>query len=368
MVGAGPAGLAAAGALRQAGVGALILERSAVVASSWRGHYDRLHLHTARRLSGLPGMAIPRRFGRWVRRDDWVAYLEEYSRRFQLEVGTGAEVERLEPDGEGWVLQGRPRPVRARSVVVATGYNNAPVAPGWPGQDRFPGRLLLSVDYRNPEPFRGRSVLVAGSGNSGAEIAADLAEAGAAQVWLSIRTPPNLQRREILPGVPTQLLGMLVPVLPVPFVDRLTLALHRLLFGGYAAYGLPVPDEGVATRVAKERIPLIDVGVLAQIRAGRVEVVPGVEGFDGADVLLAGGSRVRPDAVVAALGFRRNLEPLVGHLGVLDERGRPRAQGGEAAAPNLYFLGFRNSTRGLIFEISRDARSIARTIRAGRSV
>ena len=359
VIGAGPAGLAAAGALEQEGVHALVLERSGALGSSWRTHYDRLHLHTARWLSGLPGLPVPRRFGKWVARDDWVAYLEDYARRFSLEIRCGVEVHRIEPDGEGWILQADPEPVRAGAVVVATGYNNSPVLPDWPGQEGFPGRLLHSKDYRNPSPFRGQDVLVVGSGNSGTEIAADLAEGGAGQVWLSVRSTPNLQRREILPGVPAQLLGMLLPSLPAPFVDALSLRLQAAIFGGFAAYGLPVPEEGVATRVANERIPLIDVGVLDQIKAGRVEVVPGVERFEGPEVVLAGGSRLRPDAVVAALGFRRNLEPLVGALGVLDERGRPAG-----SLPNLHFIGFRNSTRGLIFEISREARKTARAIAA----
>ena len=79
VIGAGPGGLAAAAALRQRGLRPLVVERAEQVGASWRGHYDRLHLHTTRRLSALPGLPIPRRYGRWVGRDDVVRYLETYA-------------------------------------------------------------------------------------------------------------------------------------------------------------------------------------------------------------------------------------------------------------------------------------------------
>ena len=364
IIGAGPAGLAVGGALRRRGIPNLVLEKGPAVGMSWRGHYDRLHLHTVRALSGLPGFGIPRSMGRWVARADLVRYLEQYAAHHQLEVRPGVEVKRIEPDGEGWLLQSDQGTLRAPAVIVATGYNHSPVEPRWPGQESFAGELLHSSGYRNAAPYRGRCVLVAGSGNSGAEIAADLAEGGAAKVYLSVRTPPNIQRREALPGVPTQLVGILAHQLPLGAVDRISLALHRAAFGDLAAKGLPVPDQGVGTRIKQERIPLIDVGVVAAIRAGTVEVVPAVGGFVDGDVMLANGRRLKVDVVVAGTGFRRNLEALVGHLGLLGPTGSPRVKGAEtgATAPNLYFLGYDNSTRGLIFEIARGANAIARRI------
>jgi putative flavoprotein involved in K+ transport len=92
VIGAGPAGLAVAGALAMRGRRAVVLERSADVGSSWRGHYDRLRLHTTRRLSGLPGLPIPRSYGRWVARADLVRYLESYRAHFDIDVRTGVEV------------------------------------------------------------------------------------------------------------------------------------------------------------------------------------------------------------------------------------------------------------------------------------
>lgn len=107
VIGGGPGGLATAAALGQHGIRAVVLEKSDSVAASWRNHYERLHLHTTRRLSALPGLPIPRSYGRWVGRDNVVRYLERYAEHHRLEVVTGVEVSRIErsPDDTAWVLR-----------------------------------------------------------------------------------------------------------------------------------------------------------------------------------------------------------------------------------------------------------------------
>ena len=95
----------------------------------------------------------------------------------------------------GRAARGRQRRSTADHVVVATGYNHTPVTPDWPGLDGFTGELVLARDYRNGRPFAGRDVLVVGTGNTGTEIATDLAEHGATRVWLAVRTPPHIVPR-----------------------------------------------------------------------------------------------------------------------------------------------------------------------------
>ncbi|EFL16760.1 NAD(P)/FAD-dependent oxidoreductase [Streptomyces sp. C] len=368
VIGAGPGGLAVAAALRARGVRAVVVERSGAVGASWRGHYDRLRLHTTRRLSGLPGLAIPRRFGRWVARADVVRYLEKYAEFHELELVTGVEVTRIEraADGEGWTLHASGgRLLAARAVVVATGYNHTPALPDWPGRDGYTGRLLHARDYRNPAPYAGQDVLVVGVGNTGAEIAADLAEGGAARVRLAVRTVPHLVRRSTL-GWPAQRTGILVRRLPVRLVDRLG-ALAAKSVPDLTAYGLPRPTSGLYSRVLEGAVPVQDVGLVKAVRGGRVEPVAAVTGFDGGEVLLADGTRITPDAVVAATGYRRGLEALVGHLDVLDERGRPIAHGPRAPrnAPGLHFTGYTNPISGMLRELSLDAVRIAKALSRG---
>ena len=363
VVGAGPAGLAAAAMLTQAGASVVVLER-AEIGASWTSRYDCLHLHTVRWLSGLPGYPIPRSSGKWPSRDRVVEYLRAYAARNALDVRADVDVDRIDREDGRWVVRAG-GDFDADRVVVATGYSNVPFVPDWPGT--FEGELVHSTAYRNPEPFRGRRVLVVGSGNSGAEIAADLSSGGAAEVLLSVRTPPAIVRRDTA-GVPTQLLGIASSHLPVSVADRMASAMRRIAFPDLAPFGLPAPERPYSEFLRRRVIPVIDVGIVDAVRDGRVRVVPDVIRLDGEAVVLEDGSRVAVDAVLAATGFRPGLEPLVGHLGVLDGRGVPVAHAPDEppGAPGLHFVGFDVTLGGMLRVIGRQARGLAREVAPSR--
>lgn len=136
-----------------------------------------------------------------------------------------------------------------------------------------------------------------------------------------------------------------------------------------AEHGLPRPDTGLYSRVKEGAIPVQDVGLIDAVKSGRVVPVAAVESFDEDAVVLADGTRITPDTVIAATGYRRALEPLVGHLGVLDGRGRPVVHGARTPkqAPGLYFTGFTNPISGMLRELARDAEKIAKRVaRKGR--
>ncbi|MFJ7626637.1 flavin-containing monooxygenase [Streptomyces sp. NPDC097595] len=371
VIGGGPGGLAAAAALRARGVRAVVLEKSGSVGASWRGHYDRLHLHTTRRWSALPGLPMPRKFGRWVARDNVVRYLEKYAEHHELEVITGVEVSRVDraADGTGWRLSASGgRELTGRAVVVATGFNHTPRLPDWPGRETFSGDLLHASDYRSPAPYAGKDVLVVGVGNTGAEIAVDLVEGGASRVRLAVRTVPHIVRRSTA-GWPAQATGILVRRLPVALVDRAGRLMARAAVPDLSEHGLPRPDTGLYSRVKEGAIPVQDVGLIDAVKRGRVEPVAAVEAFDKDAVVLADGTRATPEVVIAATGYHRALEPLVGHLGVLDDRGRPVVHGPRTPkqAPGLYFTGFTNPISGMLRELARDAERIAKRVaRKGR--
>ncbi|WP_406000150.1 flavin-containing monooxygenase [Streptomyces sp. NBC_00829] len=364
VVGGGPGGLAAAAALRQAGIRAVVLEKSESVGASWRRHYDRLRLHTTRRLSGLPGLPMPRSFGRWASRDNVIRYLEKYTEFHELEIVTGVEVSRIERSGPDWLLHATGgRQLTGRAVVVATGFNHTPRLPDWPGRETYAGELLHAGEYRNAAPYAGKDVLVVGVGNTGAEIAVDLVEGGAARVRLAVRTVPHIVRRSTA-GWPAQRTGILVRRLPVRLVDRAGAVMCRISVPDLTERGLPRPDTGLYSRVREGAIPVQDVGLIDAVRAGTVEPVAALDSFDDGKAVLADGTRISPDTVIAATGYRRALEDLVGHLGVLDERGRPVTHGGRtsAKAPGLYFTGFTNPISGMFRELAIDARKIARAV------
>lgn len=365
VIGGGPGGLAAAAELGRAGVRAIVLEAGDRPGTSWTTHYDRLHLHTSRGLSGLPGYAIPRRYGRWVARDDVVRYLGEYAAHHRLAVRTGIRVERVDRDGDGWSVAWTSErgagSIACRTVVVATGYNRTARLPAWPGLDGYTGHVVHSSRYRNPQDLGARDVLVVGPGNSGAEIAADLAESGVA-VRLAVRTPPNVFPRAVA-GIPGQALVIAMDWLPVAVQDAVAALMQRITVGDLRRYGIPRPTRGLVTQQRRDDVtPTLDVGMLRELRRGRITAVPAVAGFEGDAVLLADGSRVTPDAVVVATGFARGLEPLVGHLDVLQPSGRPAVN---AAAqlpghPGLFFLGYSNPLTGNLRQLGIDARRIAR--------
>ncbi|MGW2173093.1 flavin-containing monooxygenase [Streptomyces sp. NPDC001705] len=365
VIGAGPGGLAVAQALRARGLRAVVLERAEHVGDSWRRHYDRLRLHTTRRLSALPGLAMPRRFGRWVSRDDVVRYLEKYVEYHQLEIVTGVEVFRVErASGGGWLLHASGgRELTGSAVVVATGFNHTPRVPDWPGRDTYTGEFRHAAEYRDAAPYAGRDVLVVGVGNTGAEIAVDLVEGGAARVRLAVRTAPHIVRRSTA-GWAAQYTGILCRRLPVALVDRLARPLARISVPDLSAQGLPRPGTGLYSRVTEGAIPVQDVGLIDAVRSGRVEVVAAVDGFEDGKILLADGTRLAPDAVIAATGYRRGLEGLVGHLDVLDDRGRPLTSGAKTPpdAPGLYFTGFTNPISGMLRELALDAERIAKKV------
>lgn len=372
VIGAGPGGLAVAAALGERGVDALVIDGAPKVGASWRGHYDRLHLHTPRRWSGLPGLPIPRRYGRWVAREDVVAYLEQYAAHHRLRLRLGSRVGRVvRGDASSRLvveLEDGTR-VGAEHVVIATGYNHTPVEPDWPGREGFRGEITLARDYRNGRPYAGRDVLVVGSGNTGTEIATDLAEHGATRVWLSVRTSPHILPRSRL-GWPAQATGILVRRLPPRLVDAVAGVLAVVQEPDLTDRGLPKPTTGLYSEVLRGRVPVQDVGIVQAVRQGAVQPVPAVDRLDGADVVLADGSRVAPSVVLVATGYTSGLDTLLGGLGVLDERGLPVVHGAHQApgAPGLWFTGFTNPISGMLRELRIDAEQISREIASKEDV
>ncbi len=358
VVGAGSAGLAAAAMLQRSGERVIVVDRSEIGAV-WTSRYDRLHLHTVRWLSSLPGWRMPRSYGKWPSRDAVAAYLRAYAERNVLDVRVPVEVTRIDRGDGGWSVTTSDGTYEARRVVVATGHNNQPFIPDWQGE--LGGPVEHSAQYRNGEPYRGRRVLVAGSGNSGAEIAVDLCEHGAAAVLLSVRTPPAIVRRDTL-GIPSQLLGIASGRLPVRVVDTIASSIRRVAIPNLEEYGLVAPARPYSDFLRTRTLPILDVGIVDAVRSGRVRVVAALDGFEPDAAVLRDGTRERVDAVVAATGYRSNLGSLVGHLDVLDPNGEPLVHGAveHPSAPGLYFVGFRVTLGGNFRQAGIEARRLAK--------
>ena len=366
VVGAGPAGLACAAALRRSGGSVIVLEKADRVAASWRHHYDRLHLHTHKRQSGLPGLPMPAAYPKYPSRDQLVAYLEDYAAHHRIAPRFGTTVLGVRQRA-GWMVETDAATLTAGNVIFATGIAGWPLRPAWPGMDSFPGRLIHSSDYANPKPFSRCRVLVVGLGNSGGEIAMDLCDAGN-DVSLSVRSPVNVVPRDLL-GIPILTLAILQRSIPYKLVDALNAPILRLAIGDLEPFGLRRPAKGPMTQVAEDgKIPLLDIGTVDRIRRGLITVRPGIARMSGADVHFDDGARAPFDVIIQATGYRPSLRALLpDHQDVLDRSGAPIVCGRPTRHPGLFFCGHIAVATGQLREIGLEAKRIAATIRAGAS-
>jgi cation diffusion facilitator CzcD-associated flavoprotein CzcO len=359
IIGAGPAGLAAAREFKVRGLNPVIFEKAETVGSVWRRHYDRLHLHTARLHSGLPGMAIPRAYGRYPSRAQFVAYLESYAAKFELRPRFNTPVSAVRREGRGWRLEAGPQSVATQIVVVATGWADFPYAPSWPGMSAFGGAIVHSSQYRSGAPYAGKRVLVVGFGNSGAEIALDLCEAGA-DVTLAVRSPVRIVPRDLL-GVPIQSFSIAQRFLPTRVADFLNAPVIRLAIGPLDRLGLKRAAKGPLQMIEEDgRVPVIDIGAVAKIRSGAIKVRGAIERFSPGGVAFVETGEERFDAVILATGFRPDLRALLPNVeGVLDAQGKPRFSDRASGAPGLFFVGATPSPSGQLRQIAIGATQVA---------
>ena len=361
IVGAGPAGLAAAWAIRRAGHDPLVVEQADAVAASWRGRHDHLRLNTHRAFSHQPGARIPRRCGPYPARDDYAAYLQEYSAGMRLRLGT--RVHRIDRTDEGWVLALDRGGLTAAHVVIATGSDAEPVLPDWPGLDSFGGTVIHAGQFRNVAEMAGRDVLVVGPGNSGVDLLGYLAASDAGRLWLSARSgmtvTPRRRRRAVAPGQPRA-------------------AAHAGALAGRhgprrAAAGVRRPQP-VRLSAARARSLHPAARRRRHDRGGR-RLRPRAE--DRAGGHEAGHRPVRRPS--GPLHRRHQLRSAHGHLRdrlparnrgagralvALDRRGTPAFTGAESSPehPGLWFFGLDSSIYGNMHVRRRQARQLARAI------
>ena len=367
VIGAGPAGLATSASLKVRGLKPVILEKAQAVGSVWRRHYDRLHLHTDRAHSGLPGLSIPVAYGRYPSRAQVVNYLESYAAQFELEPVFNAPVKVVRRDGGLWRVEAEARSFATRFVVIATGWADFPYSPVWPDMAAFQGEIIHSSAYRNPSGYAGKRVLVVGFGNSGGEIALDLAEARV-EVALCVRGPVCVLPRDLL-GLPILTFAIAQRRLPARLSDALNAPIIRLAMGPIEKLGLKRTAKGPRRMVEEEgRVPVLDVGTIAGIREGAISVRGGVARFTPDGVVFIDSGPETFDAVILATGFRPDLRELLPDAGgALDAAGRPVVSGGPTAQPGLFFCGAIPSATGQLREIGLEAVRIAHVIAAAQN-
>jgi thioredoxin reductase len=357
IIGAGPSGLAVAGRLAEQKQPFTILEKGQHVGEAWHHHYERLHLHTDRTYSGLPHRPIPKTAPVFVPRLDLIKYWEEYAQHYGIEPMFGQEVRRVQREGNSWVTSTATDTFVSENVIVCTGYNRVPHVPHWPGQELYQGTFLHSSTYKNAEPFKNKNVLVVGMGNSGAEIALDLSEA-ARGTFISLRSPVNIMRHD-LGGKPSQLSAIVMnAILPDWAYDFLSRFVQKQTMGDLSAYGIHTPDYAPSAGIRKGHIPVLDIGTVAQIKAGAIQVKRDIEHFMPRGVQFVDGTRLEVDAVILATGYRARLNDFLPEAHpALNERGCPEKLW-YPQWPGLYFLGFSVPLTGILRGIKLESKKI----------
>ena len=333
VIGGGQSGLAAARALRELRMPAVVLEASERPAGSWPRYYDSLRLFSPAVYSSMPGMPFPGAPGRYPGRDEVASYLEHYAARLDVEIQTGTRVQTIRQDGREFIVVTASGPaLRASGIVAASGSFSNPYRPSFPGEEDFTGERSHVADYRRPAQYAGRRVIVVGAGDSAAQVANELATV--ATVTVASRHPVRF--------IPQRLGGKDIH--------------YWLRETGFDT----LPAEWL-TKITGGSVVTDSVGFQQTLADGRVDRRPMFTALDGNQVVWSDGQREPADAIILATGYRPSLDYLR-ELGALDADAAPiHVRGISSTHVGLVYLGLeyqRSFASNTLRGVSQDARAV----------
>ncbi len=362
IIGASAAGLASAACLQKEGIEFIVLERYPRVANKWRNHYDRLHLHTSKKWSGLPFKSFDISFPKYPSRQNVVDYLDNYAKELNILPVFNTEVLSVKKEEDNWITETGSGTYQSRFVIVATGLNHKPNIPEFEGMNTFKGKVLHSSQYKNGTAFAGQNVLVVGFGNSACEQAICLHEHGA-NPSLSVRSGVNVLPRDIF-GFPVLEIGKLTSIFPPRMADKINAPLIKMLVGDIKKLGLKKSKYGPREQIEKQkRIPLLDIGTIKLIKQGLIKVYGDMVRIEGNTIYFEDNKQQNFDAIILATGYRHNLESFL-NLGSdrIDDLNNVISKQSWFGKDGLYFCGFYVSPMGMLREIRIEAKKIAKDI------
>lgn len=342
VIGGGQSGLAMGFHLSQRHLPYAVVDANERIGDAWRNRWDSLRLFTPNRLNGLPGMPFPGYHWGFPSKDEMADYLESYAEHFEIPVETGVRVERLSREGDLFVADTGNRRIESDNVVVAMSSWQEPRVPEF-ANELDPSIAQLHVDdYENPGQLQEGGVLVVGAGNSGAEMAKELARTH--EVWLS--GPSTGQ----IPFRPESVLARVL----MPIIGRVVF--HRVL-----TTSTPI-GRRARPKMMSTGEPLLRVK-LKDLKEAGVERVPRVTGVEGGQPRLEDGRRIDVANVVWCTGFHPGFSWI--DLPVLGPDGPDHERGIVESEPGLYFLGLKflhSVSSEQIHGVGRDAAYLADAI------
>lgn len=349
VIGGGQAGLSVGYHLKQQGQQFLILDASRTIGEAWRRRWDSLRLFTPARYAGLPGLPFPAPGDAFPTKEDVANYLEKYARHFDLPLETGVHVDRMERDGDMFVIRSGERQFQARNVVIAMANYQVPSVPEFAGELNPQIKQLHSHNYRNPSQLPKGDVLIVGVGNSGADIAMEV-----------VRTHQTLLAGKESGHIPWPIES---------FVGRHFLVrIVRFVFHHLLTLDTPIGRKA-RPKLLSQAAPLVRVKPRDLIEAGvqRVSRVVGVR--DGKPV-LADGQVLDVKSVIWCTGYKPGFSWI--NLPIFDEKQRPIHKAGIVERePGLYFVGLHylySMSSGTLMGVGRDAERIVERIVSPRRI
>ncbi len=255
IVGASISGLASASSLQKQHIEYIVIEKQSQIAAPWRNHYDRLHLHTNKRVSNLPFKKFDNTIPRYPSRQQVVDYLEDYQKEFNINPVFNTEAKSIKKENDYWITETTNKTFKSKYLIIATGPFGKPKPVNFKGMETFTGSIMHSYGYKTGKDFKGQKVLVVGFGNSACEIAIDLYEQGAIPS-MSVRSPVNVIPRDIL-GIPILEVSLLMSRLPARVADIISAPLMQLLFGDITKLGLKKMPYGPFEEIERDGNPCI---------------------------------------------------------------------------------------------------------------
>jgi NADPH-dependent glutamate synthase beta subunit-like oxidoreductase len=362
IIGAGAAGLSSAACLKRKGISFLIFDKAGKIGNQWVERYDRLHLHTPKRLSGLPYYKMPAAYPKYVSKNDFADYLNAYASASNIQPLFNHQVEELKKQGDEWNVITKTGSYRSSNIIIATGYAHKPRQVLKKELEGFAGEIIHSSAYKNGAPYKNKKVLVVGCGNSAAEIAICLHEHQAFPS-LSIRGANNVIPRDIAGFsvidicVAQQWITRISPRL----TDAVNSPLLRLVNGNLEKYGFAQPRYGPITQVLQyKKIPLVDVGTIKLVKEGKIKVFPGINTVEEKTVEFTDGSKIAFEVIICATGFEPGYSAFLNVNTTTENNLHERLKQEEISG--LYFCGFQITPTGMLREIGIEAQRIAEAI------